>query len=145
MPAQAFSVSRRVYASLQKKGPIGRRRRPDKMKSDLASMARAWFGRSAWGCERDGRRITILSREEDLSLAQDAAEGQSSITGSTKGWKAGREICLSSPGKADMLMIAVEEPGRSPALAHSIRGMKRIYAPFAGSHFLTTAPIIRES
>jgi len=126
---EAFSVSRRVYASLQKKEEAGRAAGAalDKMKSDLASAGEGLVREIRLGAvkavEGSAEGITILSREEDLSLAQDAAEGQSSIIlGSTEGLKAGREICLSGPGKADMLMIAAVEGGGvvlSSPLAHS--------------------------
>ena len=126
---EAFSVSRRVYASLQKKEEAGRAAACalDKVKSDLASSGEGLVRELRLGdmkaVEGIAEGISILSRGEGLFLAQDAAGGQSAILlGSTKGLRAGQEVCLSGPGKAEMRVIAAVEGGRvvlSSPLAHS--------------------------
>jgi len=110
---EVFGVSRRIYASLQKKEEASRTAvcALDKIKSDLASAGEGLVQAMRLGAVqgvsiRDGGFV-ILSSEAELSLAQDAAAGQSLlILSSTNGLKAGREICLSAPGRAEVHAIS---------------------------------------
>jgi len=108
-----FGISRRIYASLEKKEESSRTAACalDKLKSDLGSAGEGLVRPIRLGALRgiDGRDngFVMLSREAELSLAEDAAAGQTLIVpGSMDGLRAGQDVCLFDSRHAEVRAIA---------------------------------------
>jgi len=108
-----FSISRRIYASLEKKEESSRTAACalDKLKSDLGSAGEGLVRPIRLGALRgvDGRDdgFVMLSRDSELSLAENAAAGQTLIVpGSMDGLRAGQDVCFFDSRHAEVHTIA---------------------------------------
>ena len=124
-----FGVSRRIYASLEKKEESSRAAAcaMDKLKSDLGAAGEGLVRPIRLGALRgvNGRAdgFVMLSREAELSLAEDAAAGQTLIVaGSVEGLRAGQDVCLFDSRHAEVhAIVSLQGNGLvlSSPLSHS--------------------------